>query len=488
MKVLLIHLVPPRSVWPRGLFRSYWVPTGVAFLAGVLQRAGHDVRLLCREEQLIKHKLDWQQADAELVKLVQEFGPEMIGLSVVTPAMPEAARLAALCRQALGRPVLIVAGGPHPTALPEQTLAEVPAIDAVIVGEGELTLRDLADRGLRDSIEGLVFRQDGQFVTTPPRAPVRNLDSLGAPAYNLLDLQHYASVNRWMIRFLPLRVTNIRTSRGCSHRCDFCGGHLVAGLGLRLHSLDYVMDQVRHAVDVMGVQAVHFEDDTLAANPQRLMELCERICRAGLHKRLQWDCCMRVDQARRDLLVQMKGSGCIQVEFGFESGSDDRLRALGKSASTELNRRAVSLAREAGLRVFADIMVGLPGETRADLKATLAFLRWAKPEILSAVRLCPLPGTKVYTDLSDEKRRKLTWEGFTYFDPPGFACNLTAMSDRAFERFYRSFSRHFVKPLTSKALLRDTPLDDTAERRRLTLRLRNFALRHPIHAMRLSKC
>jgi len=487
MNVLLIHVVPSRRAWPRGAFRSYWVPTGLACMAGVLLRGGHGVRVMVRTEQLIKNGLDHDAADRELAQAMRDFKPDIVGLSAMTPAVNEAGRLARLCKELSGGKALVVAGGPHPTALPELTLAQCPSIDAVAVGEGELTLAEIAQKGVAQDVAGLVFRRDGQFVRTPARPAVRDLDSLGPPAYELFDMAHYTSRNQWMVRFLPLRVTNIRTSRGCPAACDFCGGHLVAGLGVRFHSLDYVLDQLVFAADRLGVEAIHFEDDTLAANPARLMELCEGICRLGLHKRLVWDCCLRVDQADAGLLAQMKAAGCIQVEFGFESGSDASLLALGKRATAQLNRRAVELARHAGLRIFADIMVGLPGETKADFDATVRFIRWAKPHVLSAARLCPLPGTKIYADLPPSKRDALDWEGFAYLDQPGFECNLTAMSDAKFARLYRRFNKYLAGPATTWSLLRDTPADDSDQRRRLRRRLRRFIVRHPIHALRLPR-
>jgi len=181
----------------------------------------------------------------------------------------------------------------------------------------------------------------------------------------------------------------------------------------------------------------------------------------------------------------MRSAGCIQVEYGLESGSDESLRRLGKRSTAEMNRRAVSLAREAHLRVFADIMVGLPGETEADFRATLKFLRWARPEVLSAARLCPLPGTPVYESLAPEVRRSLDWSGYAYIDEPGFRLNLTAMGDERFEGLYRRFQRHFTRPAVMWQFLCDTPPGDAEERRGLRRKLRRFIVRHPLRALRV---
>jgi radical SAM superfamily enzyme YgiQ (UPF0313 family) len=230
---------------------------------------------------------------------------------------------------------------------------------------------------------------------------------------------------------------------------------------------------------------VHFEDDTLGADRDRLLAICEALQRKGFHKRLKWDCLMRVDQAEPRLLAAMKAAGCIQIEYGFESGSDGALKRVGKSATVEQNRRAVSLTREAGIRIFADIMVGLPGETRQDLDATMRFLRWAKPEILSAGRLLPMPGTVLYRRLSEHVRASLSWEGYSYTPQPGFQVNFTDVPDAEFERWYRDFFKYTVKPHNTLALLRDSSITDERARKQYWQYVRRFACKHPIRALRL---
>jgi anaerobic magnesium-protoporphyrin IX monomethyl ester cyclase len=487
MRILLVYPVPPRAHWPLGDFRSTWVPEGLASVAAALVRAGHAVAVHVREAVLEKNGFDWDAADRQFRALLQEFRPEIVGLSLTTPCVPEGGQLAALVKELCGRHVLVAAGGPHPTALPEQLLEECPSIDVSVVGEGEQTMAELAEKGPGPAVAGIVYRDGDGLVRTPPRPRVHDLDSLGPPPYDLFDMDYFTSRSRWLVRYLPLRATNIRTSRGCTHRCRFCAGHLVGGLGVRFHSIPYVIDQVRGAVDRWNLEAIHFEDDTLGADRGRLLELCEALRQTGMARRIRWDGCLRVDQADPEILASMKAAGCIQVEYGFESGSDDSLRRLGKRSTNEANRRAVRLTREAGLRIFADIMVGLPGETEKDLDATVRFIRWARPEILSATRLHPLPGTPIFDALPPEVRRRLPWGAYAYFDDFGPGLNLTTLTDERYEAWYRRFRKYLSRPQATWAVLRDTPADWRDVRRHLRGSLRRFALRHPIHAARLPR-
>ena len=485
MKVLLIAPTPSRTSWPRGQYRVWMFDTRLACAATVLRRAGHEVRLLRREEQLIKRGFNWDGADEETRCLIIEFCPDMVVQSVVTPAMPEAVRIARWARELVGPRVINLLCGAHPSGVPDLTLSESQDVDAVVLGEYELTARDVADRGLNADVSGLALRYHGEFMRTPPRPTARDVDTLGPPAYDLLDMGFQTRRNPWTIRYLNLSSINIRTSRGCPNRCTFCAEHLVSGVGVRFHSLDYVMEQATYACERLGVEAVHFEDDTFGTDRERLIAICEAMMQKGFHRRLKWDCLMRVDQVDADLLAAMKTAGCIQIEYGFESGSDAALRGVGKNATVQQNQRAVRLTREAGIRIFADIMVGLPGETRQDLDATMRFLRWAKPEILSAGRLLPMPGTALYDRLPEEARASLPWDGFSYTPQPGFQINLTAMPDADFERWYQDFFRCVVHPHNKQALLRDGSLTDRQACRRYHRHLRRFLWRHPIQAFRL---
>lgn len=497
MKVLLIYPAPPRTHWPWGSFRSRWAPSGIMSIAACLLRDGHEVRVHICEEHLVKSTINWNACDEALAALLRDFAPGIVGLSVVTPAVSETARIAALARKVCGHKTLIVAGGPHATAVPEMLLSDCHALDAVAVGEGEATMCELALRGLQSDIAGLVIRDGDSMIRTAPRSPISNLDSLPPMPYDLLDMGYYTQAHRWMIRWLNLSCLNIRTSRGCTNACRFCAGHIVGGVGVRMHSVTSVVQQVAQAVERFGVRGIHFEDDTVGADPARLIALSAALREAGLHRRIVWDCCLRVDQVSAELLGEMKAAGCVQVEYGFESGSDRSLRSIGKAATVDLNRRAVELTRAAGLRIFADIIVGLPGETGRDIQATVDFLRFARPEVINASRLFPLPGTALWDGLPDPDRAKLAWADYAYFDRPDIGLNFTAMGDAQFERAFRRFMSHVVKPATKQSMLRDWTAGDgdacgcagrvstDDDRDFLRRRLRKFIITHPLAALRV---
>ena len=485
MKALLIYPAPPAEEYPRGPFRSLWVPTGVGYLAAALRAAGHDARIHLVTQVIDVVGNDRTKTDVVLRQLLEDYRPELVGLSVTTPSMPALPGICQMVREVCGDETLIIAGGSHPTALPERTLTDVPGLDGIVIGEGEETIVEIAQRGLAADVNGLVYREGDGFVHTPQRSHCTDLDSLAHMDYDLFDMSYFTKRSRWLIRWLPLRVTNLRISRGCSHRCRFCGGHLIGGLGVRYHSVDWVIDRMEMVADRFGVEAIHFEDDTIGADRERLFELCEAIQRRGLQKRLKWDACLRVDQADREVLDLLRQAGCIQIEYGFESGSDASLKRLGKGATADLNEQASRLTHESGLRILANVMVGSPGETADDIRRTVQFLKRTKPEVVSASLLMPLPGTAIYDDLPDPVKQSMDWGTYTFAYWPGQHINLTAMEDREYARTVRRFFKYFSQPWVIRQLLHDTPEDDVEWRKELIRERRSFARRHPLAAWRL---
>ena len=485
MRILLIEATSPATVWPRGLFRERELPAALASQAGVLRAAGHDVRVNVRRAALDRTKYDFPAADAQLLELVDDHRPELIAVSAETCAAEEAWRLAGLLRERLADSALILLSGAHATALGERAMDECDAFDAVIVGEAEGVLSDVADRGVDAEVAGLVIRNGQEIIRTPDRQPVKDLDSLGMPAWDLFDTDWHTASGGWMIRWLKYRAFNIRTSRGCPGKCTFCAASATAGPTVRLHSAEHVLEQVRLAIERYGVQAILFEDETIGSDRARLIDICHGFLHNGWDRIIDWAALMRVDQVDAELLSMMKRAGCIQVEYGLESGSDRSLRAIGKGTTVEQNVAATDCARRAGLRIFADWIFGLPGETADDMAATVSLLRRTRAEVISVALLCPLPGTALYRSLPEETRKTLKWSDFAYLDQPGFRINFTAMPDEEFFTRHRRLSKYLLKPLIAAQILRDAGSDPDPSLSHLRRTARKFKCRHPLRAWRL---
>ena len=242
-----------------------------------------------------------------------------------------------------------------------------------MIGEGEealveiVSLSSVACNNLR-GVKGIIFRKDGNLVITPMREAIRDLDSLPFPARHLLPpLSRYRPTPA-SYRRLPLGV--MITSRGCPQQCAFCD-RAVFGNGYRKRSPENVLGEVDELAYKYGAREIRFFDDCFTLDKERVMKICH-----GLRKikpRLPWTCLTTVGSVTKELLKEMSSSGCWQVLYGLESGSDRMLKLLKKGATLEQNIQAVRWAKEAGLSVRADFIVGTPGETEESLRETLAF-------------------------------------------------------------------------------------------------------------------
>lgn len=152
-------------------------------------------------------------------------------------------------------------------------------------------------------------------------------------------------------------------------------------------------------------------DDTFCADRNRMKKICELLVKAGLDKKIFYCCQLRANLVDREMLGWLKSSGCMQVVYGFESGSERVLARLKKNTVTvEQNRRAALMTREAGLRILGSFIIGAPGETLEDIRKTERFYKETPMDFISLYILTPYPGTDVWNGIKD--RRKFEWDRF----------------------------------------------------------------------------
>ncbi len=372
-----------------------WMPLGLAFAAAALRRAGHTVAIYDRFAAQFQHTFNIPQVDAAMLEQIEQFQPDLIGLSTISPLIFDTVESAALIRQTFSG--LIVAGGYHATALPELTLQKIPALDGVLTGEGEIALAQLADGHAPRTIPGLWWREQGRI--TPPAAPaaqIPNLDDLDFPAFDLMDMPFYTQRSDGMIRRHNRRATTLITSRGCYAHCTFCAESLTYGRGVRWHSAAYVLEWIGRVMRDYDVDGLHFHDNDWLANEDRAREICEALIQRGWHRRLTWSIQARADRITADLARLLKTAGCALVEIGIEVGTQEELNHIGKGTRVETNTSAVRLCRRAGLDVHAYMMTHLPGETIADLERRLAWLKHNPVTSFQWSQLNVHPGTVMY--------------------------------------------------------------------------------------------
>lgn len=353
--------------------------------------------------------------DEQIESRIRAVKPDFIGISNMFSSQIERAyRFADLARRAAPAATIII-GGPHVSVFPLEALAR-PSIDYVVVGEGEERLTQLLitlDRGEgKPQIQGVVGEpEDLKLLRPNPRAPVtfaEPLDKLPLPAYDLVDLEAYFALARRGLspRFREWgeRPISLLTSRGCPHKCVFCSIQTTMGYKFRAHSPNYTLKHITHLAKDYGVDFIHFEDDNLVHDTERYDEIIDFMM--TFNPRIKWDTPngVRGDAWTQQRVCRAKESGCQFLTVAIESGVQ---RVVDKVVRKRLDLRRVDemmhYCKKVGLRLHAFYIIGFPGETLSDIRATVAYALdryWRFGVVPMLQPLIPIPGTDVYDEIA----------------------------------------------------------------------------------------
>lgn len=362
-----------------GDFFARMTPLGLGYINASLRSAGYDCAIGNLSGKSWGAVRDWLTREK----------PDVVGITVYTFNRFECWKLAALAKEV--RPdCVVVVGGPHATPLATTILERHPEVDVVALGEGEVTAVDLADavRTGRpwSSVDGIVWRSPAGPVSTIPRTPVEDLDTLPHPS------RHYEAfgVDR------AAQLQYVLTSRGCPAVCTFCDSPMFWGRAVRYRSADDVVRELKFLRDEMGLVYVSFRDDTFTADKDRAVEICDAIRESELH--LLWDCQSRVNCIDEPRLQALRRAGCGHIQYGVESGSQRILRMLAKGISVERVQKAIADSRAVGVIPSIYLITGVPGETWEDVDETLGVLEQIRANDGIVSKLSVYPGTGVWEE------------------------------------------------------------------------------------------
>ena len=386
--------------------------------------------------------LDYQ----EIKKRAENAKPDVVSITAPTPAMNHIYKISEIIKEIYPN-AKIVAGGPHPTVLPERTMKEGEKIDFVVIGEGELTFAELLQslkNGQKEfsDISGLGWRKGDEIIINRGRELIKNLDELPFPARDIFNLKLYYSAPTKKVS--EESATPIITSRGCPFNCIHCPSRIIWGGLIRYRSADNVVSEIEECVNKYNLREFNFFDDTFTVNKERVMEICRQIIERKL--RIYWICFSRANTIDDELVRVMKAAGCKKISFGLESGSQRILDLMRKRITVEQGRKAIETVKKQGLETHAAFMLGNVGETVETIKETVNFAKSLPLDNATFFITSPFPGTDLYqiAQKLGNINQNTKWESFaplTVQQPILVQNNLTAgeliyWQKRAFREFY----------------------------------------------------
>ena len=421
-------IFPPKTV---GLQINYWQPLGTLYVASTLLKAGHNVRLL--NGAFLTHE--------EILNQVTKFNPTFVGIYSTTFGWHKAKKTANDIKR-IDRQIFTCIGGPFPIAMQEYCLSNGNnSFDAVVTGEGELTVLEMVDRLERDkSLEGLhgvVYKENERIIKNPLRPLITDLDSLPFPNRDLLGDANLYLPPPATYKRKPVAV--MLTSRGCNRKCIFCFQiDKERKIGIRYRSIENVLQEIKLCLR-QGFREIKFIDDTFAEDYDRARQLAIEIRKRSLD--FKWFTSACVNQVDKSLLKVFKDAGCWAILLGAESGVQKNLNTLQKGITLDQIRTAVKAAKDVGLKVITPFMFGIPGETFEEGLKTIDFACRISPDIASFHAITPFPGTDLYNHLEQYGTISPVFTDFTYQGAAFIPYTMTRkeilkLRQLAFKKFY----------------------------------------------------
>lgn len=393
MKILLIN--PPIREWAK----PNVLPLGLGYIASVLRGKGHEV------DMMDINAYRWDTGEVEDRVKNTEF--DVVGIGAIVTVYKYVKWLAGILKK-YHPDRKIVIGGSVGTSIPQIILEKTEA-DIVCIGEGELTIVDIIEalKNGKDiaGVDGIWFKgDDGRIHINKNRAPIKDLDALPLPAWDLFPMEIYLknpvgapNRNKWIDggsdSEVPLSM-NLNATRGCPYQCIYCY-HDFMGSGYRHRSPKNIINEMRILYDQYGVRYFHFIDDEFCLKKSFVFDFCKEL-KGEFNKNVSWGCAGRVNLMTEDLVAAMADSGCVLIGYGIESGSQKMLDIMKKGVTVQQAKDAIQLTKKYLGWADCSFMVGVPGENRETIQETIEFCKEVDlaPEVIFFTT--PYPGTELY--------------------------------------------------------------------------------------------
>jgi len=392
---------------------------GLAYLAGALKKAGHDIQVIDATADGVgpvrpfkgnvhvfglscDEIIERVRPDTELICFSFMFTNNWLHDRKLVRAVSETFPLATL-----------VAGGEHVTAAPEFCLNQAPGLHYLALGEGENTIVTIASMMLGQydisKIGGIAYRKEGRIVLTPKEQRTPNIETIAWPAWEYFPVQAYFD-HRMSHGVYRGRTLPVMASRGCPYECTFCSSPQMWGRKYQIRSPKDFVDELEHLHSTYGVVNFDLYDLTAIIYRDWTIQMCNEIIERDLHITFQLPSGTRSEAIDKEVSEHLFRAGCKNITYAPESGSQRMLKIIKKKVKIESMLKSISESSSAGLNIHLNMIIGFPEERHSDLLKTLWFLircSWHGANDVAIAVFTPYPGSDLFERLSKDGRVNL---------------------------------------------------------------------------------
>lgn len=394
-------------VSPAGRSNEPRLPLGLMYIAACLEKEAIKTEIVdIKISPYIKISNELKRKIGEdIIGRIIKKEPSIIGITCLVTEVNEVLDICRKVKQKLKNTTTVV-GGIHPTMYPEDFLYENSPVDYVVIGEGEYTTCDLVKAiksgGKIEDIAGIAIFDGKKLHRTKQRPVIENLDEIPFPAYEKVDMKYYTRPSIYAIRTMLLSTLHIFTSRGCPYQCTFCVNKNLAKImnsekSVRSRNVNNVVDEIEYLARRYMIDGFYIYDDTFALTKDYVFEFCGELSKRNLG--LIWAAETRVNLMSKKIIKTMRDAGCVQLDFGVESGSQDVLDKVKKGIKISDVKNIFSACHDLGVRTYANFMFNTPGETEDDIKKTNNLAKDIDADGYNFGITTPYPGTDLYEDV-----------------------------------------------------------------------------------------
>lgn len=407
-----ILLVKPRG--RKGLgFSSDVIPIALEYIASSIEEEVDDI-----------HIIDMEFEKEPFQYFLDIFHPDLVGITMSATDHNEGLRLAKIAKV---NDITTVLGGHHPTAIPDELLSH-QQVAIVVRGDGELTVRELVEKGSPAGVLGVSYKKDGKIIHSPDRPLMENLDSLPFPARHLRRHEykdHMSNTGR--------ESDVITMSRGCWGRCSFCCEPMMSKSRQRFRSPENIMRELLEIVSFHNEKPLRVlvTDPNFMGSPEWIDSLCDLLQEHELD--VTFSVMARVDSIARhpELVKKMCDAGILSYELGLESPNQKDLNNVKKGTTLEMQEKAVKILRDNGANVSGTFVIGLNGQTEEEIKQFPVYAKDIGLVNCGVGIATPFPGTEFYDSL--EKDGLIVERDWTKYDEMHSVFKLNSLNGKRLE-------------------------------------------------------